>query len=93
MTGLDVTTEPDVDLSLTADDSENCYVCTHASLNREAVGYVRYSPPVCDCYPNPAPLCLPHYQVVKKYLVKYGPEDWVCPLCNQASDVDSLYLK
>lgn len=79
----------DVDLSLTSDDSEVCY----SDETKEATGYVEYSD-VCPCnFPNPAPLCEDHYQLVLRFLKAYGPVDWSCPMCNVGVDVVAVYRK
>lgn len=82
------TSSPDlgetVDLDLVAEDDEPCY-----GDDRQATGYIEYSD-LCACHPNPAPLCELHFQMAKKFLDKFGPEDWVCHICGHSATLVDL---
>lgn len=81
----------DVDLDLTADEAEDCWCCDPRQV--EATGYIEYAD-VCPCdFPNPAPLCERHFQMVKTYLVIDGPDDWTCPACGHTTRVVGAYRK
>lgn len=76
-----------VDLSLTTEESDDCYCC-----GREAVGYIEYTGSCCD-WPNPAPLCTGCYQMAERHLNLYGPLDWSCPRCDSGFDVVAMYRR